>query len=414
MLCPGCGAPNAATASHCVRCNARLRPPKPSGGPRRAKSGAGATQKPRASEKPPAQRQMKKPPERPGPHVRAEPRTEPMAPIQGIPRERAIPPSREISSGRSQAVSSKYSGSRARSSPHERAVSRPPSDTKPQRHPPRGPDVSSSRTPPPQPPPDPRVSASPSRTPSASAQRVHQQRSQLDPRSRAVDRPKRRRSTLDAAAEQGREPKFVRSQAGGLSPVSSDFEGFDHEPTLLGSLPVEPDGFDEEALNLDKMLNKSPPMKVPHFWQRTGAIAFDMALGGVVMILIALQGYLDPVQLPPHFAPDSWLFALSRPPVALSLGAGALVALLCTGIVEVVLGRSLGKFVFGLSIVRGRSGEIVAPRRHAVRSLLGVLSFLLLGAGLAWILVDRRCRAWHDLLTDTIVVKSQFRAPTGT
>jgi uncharacterized RDD family membrane protein YckC len=68
-------------------------------------------------------------------------------------------------------------------------------------------------------------------------------------------------------------------------------------------------------------------------------------------------------------------------------------------------GASIGKHLMGLRVVR-TDGRPLKPARAALRTLAYALSTAVLYAGFLNVLVDDRRRAWHDLLTGTVVVHS--------
>ena len=68
-----------------------------------------------------------------------------------------------------------------------------------------------------------------------------------------------------------------------------------------------------------------------------------------------------------------------------------------------VTGRTIGKSVLGLRVVT-REGRPVSAVRAGVRALSTPLSFLVLGLGLAGIVLGRERRALHDVIAGTAVV----------
>lgn len=124
---------------------------------------------------------------------------------------------------------------------------------------------------------------------------------------------------------------------------------------------------------------------------------------------LAFLAYLEPSNLPRSMSPDSWLLALAEPAAATSLMVGAFIALALAIALQTIFGRSLGKLILQLRVIHRETGETPSTRRFIIRSLLGIPAFLLFGAGYAWMLVDRRGRTWHDLLTDTVVVYTPKR-----
>jgi uncharacterized RDD family membrane protein YckC len=68
-----------------------------------------------------------------------------------------------------------------------------------------------------------------------------------------------------------------------------------------------------------------------------------------------------------------------------------------------VRGRTVGKAVIGLRVVRG-DGRDLGPGRAVLRVALFSLSLVLLGISMMLTLLRRDRRALHDLLADTAVV----------
>lgn len=68
-------------------------------------------------------------------------------------------------------------------------------------------------------------------------------------------------------------------------------------------------------------------------------------------------------------------------------------------------GRSLGKNFIGLRVMR-TDGANRDYKTALLRHIIGYpISFLCLGLGILWILVDSRQQGWHDKLAGTIVVR---------
>ena len=86
-----------------------------------------------------------------------------------------------------------------------------------------------------------------------------------------------------------------------------------------------------------------------------------------------------------------------------------LTALLGSYLFHAKYSATPGKLLFGLEIVGFRTGAKVSGIRTVMRTILSMVSLLLLGAGYAWLIVDRRSRTWHDTLCSTAVVLSSSR-----
>ncbi|HEX2370453.1 MAG TPA: RDD family protein, partial [Acidimicrobiia bacterium] len=65
-------------------------------------------------------------------------------------------------------------------------------------------------------------------------------------------------------------------------------------------------------------------------------------------------------------------------------------------------GRTPGKWLMGLRVVRMSGGDITLGRA-LLRSLGYIVSLIPLGAGFLWVLVDDERRGWHDHIAGTKV-----------
>jgi uncharacterized RDD family membrane protein YckC len=68
-------------------------------------------------------------------------------------------------------------------------------------------------------------------------------------------------------------------------------------------------------------------------------------------------------------------------------------------------GRTPGKLLLGLRLAEASSGERPAAPRVVLRALLSLAGLALGAAGYLWLIVDRRRRTLHDLLSGTVVVR---------
>ncbi len=96
---------------------------------------------------------------------------------------------------------------------------------------------------------------------------------------------------------------------------------------------------------------------------------------------------------------------------AISLGwlLMLLIALTNLVVLPVVSGRTLGKFVTGLRVVK-TNGHTLSLTATLIRHLIGYpLTILTLGIGFILAAFNRKGRALHDFLAGTIVVKANMR-----
>jgi uncharacterized RDD family membrane protein YckC len=69
-----------------------------------------------------------------------------------------------------------------------------------------------------------------------------------------------------------------------------------------------------------------------------------------------------------------------------------------------VVGRTVGKEVMGLRVVRWPSGTRLGFPRGVLRFFAYFVALVPLGAGFLWIIVDRDRRGWHDHIAGSAVV----------
>jgi uncharacterized RDD family membrane protein YckC len=139
--------------------------------------------------------------------------------------------------------------------------------------------------------------------------------------------------------------------------------------------------------------------RAPGLLRRVGAMLYDtatvLALDIVVHILVVLTaGAVMGVE---RFDAE----ALGRSPLYLALLL-ALPALFFLGF-WTKGGQTLGMRAWRIRVVRA-DGSPLGPRHALGRLGAALLSWLFLGAGFLWVLVDRDKAAWHDRLSGTRLV----------
>ncbi len=114
-------------------------------------------------------------------------------------------------------------------------------------------------------------------------------------------------------------------------------------------------------------------------------------LGILAGIVAAVVVFLTPWELPTTKKGVAWLLVLA--------GWGFLYFWVSLS----VAGKTPGMALVGLKVVE-RDGSPLQPRAAFVRVLVMPLSFLLLGSGLLWALIDAERRTFHDIIAGTVVV----------
>ncbi len=67
-------------------------------------------------------------------------------------------------------------------------------------------------------------------------------------------------------------------------------------------------------------------------------------------------------------------------------------------------GQTLGMQVWGIR-VQNADGTAISLWQALLRFLVAMASWLALGLGLLWVLIDKRKRSWHDLYSNSIIVR---------
>ncbi|MEZ4271930.1 MAG: RDD family protein [Myxococcota bacterium] len=83
-----------------------------------------------------------------------------------------------------------------------------------------------------------------------------------------------------------------------------------------------------------------------------------------------------------------------------------LVALIYTAYHTQRGGRTLGRRIAGIVLVR-RSGRPMNGLLTTLRTILCTFSWLAFGAGFFWVVVDRRARTLHDVLSGTVLQRTR-------
>lgn len=74
-------------------------------------------------------------------------------------------------------------------------------------------------------------------------------------------------------------------------------------------------------------------------------------------------------------------------------------------------GATLGKRLFGLRVVDRETGRPIGYSRALIRTFARILSAAPFDLGFLWPLIDAQGRAWHDILSGSLVVATAEMAP---
>ena len=169
-----------------------------------------------------------------------------------------------------------------------------------------------------------------------------------------------------------------------------------HQPTepLGGPAPptAEPGGPPSEAL--------------AGFWRRLAAAFLDWLLIGIVAAAIGELFGVEPPS-PPATGANGVNVQFQPAP-----GPFILVELAYfTYFHATSAGQSIGNKILGIRVLDAATGRSLPYVRAFVRALMSNLSALPCFLGFFWMLWEPRKRTWHDIVADSLVVRTTFYPP---
>jgi uncharacterized RDD family membrane protein YckC len=129
------------------------------------------------------------------------------------------------------------------------------------------------------------------------------------------------------------------------------------------------------------------------FSMRFGAGLFDMIIAGFISMLV-----LSPVA----FASADWWTMAG---LLVFTGTLAAVSFIYMTLCLAFFGKTMGMRLFSLELVDAVENEYTTVRQAAVNSFFFLLTLPLAGAGFLTVFFNEECRAVHDLLSGTIMVR---------
>jgi uncharacterized RDD family membrane protein YckC len=158
---------------------------------------------------------------------------------------------------------------------------------------------------------------------------------------------------------------------------------------VLGSLPIHTATPPPPP---PALANAAAALPRAGFWSRMGALAIDLLLCSLVMVLAAC--FLPLGRLGVHFNP------LYLPPIAAAYGA----------LLWKWRSTTIGGIVCNLKVVR-LDDRPIDWSTCIVRALGCVLSVTAVGLGFIWIAIDDDRQSWHDKIAGTVVVRLPKATP---
>lgn len=186
----------------------------------------------------------------------------------------------------------------------------------------------------------------------------------------------------------------------------------DREPAVLlrGPAAGEPPGPVADAAP-PRVRREAPTVYVVGFWRRLLAALIDLALIVPASLLVTvLASRVSGVQMPPNLRVvdvDLWisLVLATDPALVMALALFGAIALLYLLVFHVLVGRTLGMRVLGLTII-DVYGDRPSPGRCIARCagyLVGVATLFL---GFLWMGFDSEKRGLQDWIAGTYVIRA--------
>ena len=148
-----------------------------------------------------------------------------------------------------------------------------------------------------------------------------------------------------------------------------------------------------------------PPEALAGFWRRAVSAFLDWLLVGIVAAAVgALFGVDTPP--PPPAQGDGFNFQLA------GTGPYILVELAYfTYFHATSAGQSIGNKILGIRVLDADTGRSLPYVRAFVRALMSNISALPCFLGFFWMLWEPRKRTWHDMVANSLVVRTTFYPP---
>jgi uncharacterized RDD family membrane protein YckC len=145
----------------------------------------------------------------------------------------------------------------------------------------------------------------------------------------------------------------------------------------------------------------APPREaLADFWRRLAAAFLDWILVGV---LAAAVGELLGVKVisPASTAGDNAFQPAPGPFILVGL-------VYFTYFHATIAGQSIGNKIMGIRVLDADTGRPLPYVRAFTRALMSSLSAIPLFLGYFWMLWDPRRRTWHDIVADSVVVRTTY------
>ncbi|WP_349432404.1 RDD family protein [Methylomarinum sp. Ch1-1] len=138
-----------------------------------------------------------------------------------------------------------------------------------------------------------------------------------------------------------------------------------------------------------------PNQAAPGFWRRMAAVIYDSLL--LLAVLFLATTVALPFNAGEAFSADQVIYPLYL----------VAVSFVFYGWFWTHGGQTLGLRSWKMRLVDRHDNRAVGWRQALLRYLAAVLSWLCLGMGFVWILIDKKNLAWHDYLSGTRLILTE-------
>ena len=174
---------------------------------------------------------------------------------------------------------------------------------------------------------------------------------------------------------------------------------YDHDFSLQEELSgEEPEEEEEKTSTWDRALRGG-------FWLRSLAFATDHVILLFLVAIFVVLGFVSLAMGPPGGREIPFLRQL-RIVLPIALPLGLVLDLAYFTFFHGTWGQTIGKMIFGLRVVR-TDGRPLTYLRALVRAFGYFLSSIPFFLGFLWVGFTSSKRSWHDVLTDTMVIREE-------
>lgn len=147
-------------------------------------------------------------------------------------------------------------------------------------------------------------------------------------------------------------------------------------------------------------MSKNESLTYAGFWIRAGAVLIDTCLFLIITLPPLYWVYGDDSFNAINSTFKSWDILLNW-----------IFPFIATIVFWIYRSATPGKIIFKLKIVDAKTGSSLSARQSILRYLAYYISTIPLCFGFLWVVFNRKKQGWHDLIANTVVVRSTLYRP---